>query len=290
MTYDEMIERLSNLNVEQELTLEEVPHCSNLLYQLKKKRPIQERLFNDIVNLYIATRTIPFTPDNTSSYIYNITHAVNEYMNFYWPPSRNPFPAQADYTSSIIPEMLCLIFHNISKELNEEIRISAQKDLAIECLFDISGGGSIRLKNKRVDVAVFKSTSLKFQDTSVDFPVPLLAIECKTNLDKNMLSGIEQSVSDLKKTFPDCYYFVVTEVSDFDVNLNYASSGIDEIYVLREQKRGTIRRTPESRNPLDANLICEIVEKLKSNIDLLNSNTADLQTRMTTGKLIGNVV
>lgn len=72
--------------------------------------------------------------------------------------------------------------------------------------------------------------------------------------------------------------------------MNYASSGIDEIYVLREQKRGAIRRTPESRNPLDANLICEIVEKLKSNIDLLNSNTADLQTRMTTGKLIGNVV
>lgn len=127
MTYDEMIERLSNLNVEQELTLEEVPHCSNLLISTQKKRLIQERLFNDIVNLYIATRTIPFTPDNISSYIYNITHAVNEYMNFYWPPSRNPFPAQADYTSSIIPEMLCLIFHNISKELNEEIRISAQR-------------------------------------------------------------------------------------------------------------------------------------------------------------------
>lgn len=33
-----MIERLSNLNVEQELTLEEVPHCSNLLISTQKEK------------------------------------------------------------------------------------------------------------------------------------------------------------------------------------------------------------------------------------------------------------
>ena len=119
-------------------------------------------------------------------------------------------------------------------------------------------------------------------------PIPLIAIECKTNLDKNMISGIEHSVTELKKTFPECRYFVVTEVSDFDVKKsNYASSGIDEMYILRQQKRGPIRNDPTLRKPINQLLVQEIAEILIHNIDAMNADIAGLDTRMQTGKLIG---
>lgn len=94
----------------------------------------------------------------------------------------------------------------------------------------------------------------------------------------------------MKKTFPNCHYFVVTECSDFDVKKsNYASSGIDEMYVLRKQKRGVIRRNPDLRNPIDASLVYEIASLLISNIYAIRADAVDLTTRMQNGKLIGRV-
>ena len=98
-------------------------------------------------------------------------------------------------------------------------------------------------------------------------------------------------MSELKKTFPDCHYFVVTEVSDFDVKKsNYASSGIDEMYILRQQKRGTIRRNPEQRKPINSILVQEIAEILIHNIAAMNADVVGLDTKMQTGKLIGRAL
>ena len=254
MTYDEMISALTTLNERQGIAHIAVPHCSNLLHQLYKRNPDKEGFYNSIVAEYLKTRQIDFTPDDINGYIDRYVQTINDYMDVYWPPQRNPFKHQADFTSSIIPEMLCIMLKNIVKMSANDLEVSAQKDLAIECIFTVAGGGLIHLKNKRVDVAVFKQCSISFNGKNVDLPIPLLAIECKTNLDKNMLSGIEQSVGDLKKTFPDCYYYVVTEFSDVNVRTNYASSGIDEMYILRQQKRIEIRRNPGARKHINPKL------------------------------------
>lgn len=291
MTYDEMIRSLEELNTAQGVAITATPHCSNLLHQLNKKGSENKTAFNEIYNRYIRTRLIEFTPDNLFQYIERITEEVNNYMGYYWPPANNPFSHQADFVSSIIPEMFCTIFTQVISASEWGLEVSAQKDLAIECVFDTTGGGTMHLKNKRVDVAVVKQYPLIFNDVPQELPVPLLAIECKTNLDKNMLSGIEQSVNDLKKTFPECCYFVVTELSDFDVKKsNYASSGINEMYVLRQQKRGPVRKNPDLRNPLNASLVYEITLALKESIERMSSTVADLSSRMESGKLIGRII
>lgn len=287
MTYEEMIEKLNDINNMQELELMALPHCRNLLFQLNKRDEKKEVWFNHVMEYYVAIRSVEYG-DDLHNYICAITEKTNDYMNFLWPPNRNPFSHQADFTSSIVPEMLCLIFNSIIKNSGQEIEVSAQKDLTIECIFDISGGGSMRFKNKRVDVAVVKTCQLSFNDTSTEFPIPLLAIECKTNLDKNMISGIEHSVEELKKTFPDCKYFVITELSDFDVKKsNYASSGIDEMYIFRKQKRAVTRRTPEMRQDLQPDLVYEVAQILIQIIQKENGDVEKLNTRMVNGKLIG---
>lgn len=287
MNYDDMIQAINEINTLQNITLDKLPHCSNLIHQLEKRETRKEILFNDIVSKYLDIRNIAYD-NNLESYIISLTETVNSYMNFFWPPANNPFSHQTDFSSSIIPEMLCLIFDKQIRTLDVELEVSAQSDLAIECIFDISNGGSIRLKNKRVDVAVVKPCELSFNGSAYYLPIPLLAIECKTNLDKNMLSGIEHSVSDLKKTFPECCYLVISELSDFDINkTNYASSSIDEMYILRKQKRATVRSNANARNNITSDLFFEITQRLNENIEIMNSVTPDLQTRMNDGKLIG---
>lgn len=291
MTYGEMIAVLTTINDTQGIRLPALPHCSNLLHQLNKRESGRKDLYEQIINLYLPTRQVHFDPHNISRYITEVTALVNRYMDFFWPPQNNPFSHQTDFISSIIPEMFCMLFGHIISAHEAPLEVSAQKDLTIECIFDISNGGTIRFKNKRVDVAVVKPCQLVFSGTDNELPIPLMAIECKTNLDKNMISGIEHSVSELKKTFPDCHYFVVTEVSDFDVKKsNYASSGIDEMYILRQQKRGTIRRNPEQRKPINSILVQEIAEILIHNIAAMNADVVGLDTKMQTGKLIGRAL
>lgn len=74
----------------------------------------------------------------------------------------------------------------LQKGMRIALEVSAQKDLTIECTFDITGGGKICFKNKRVDVAVVELCELTFNGETTELPIPLFAIECKTNLDKNM--------------------------------------------------------------------------------------------------------
>ena len=240
-----MIASLEDININQSVHRGAIPHGSNLLHQLNKRELGREALYESILALYIETRIVPYNNEDLRSYVRAVVEKTNCYMNHFWPSENNPFTHQADFTSSIIPEMLCTVFGNIISSKGIDLEVSAQKDLTIECVFDITGGGKIWLKNKRVDVAVVKLSELSFGGETTELPIPLLAIECKTNLDKNMLSGIEHSVTELKKTFPNCRYYVITECSDFDVaKSNYASSGIDEIYILRRQKTWSDKKKP----------------------------------------------
>lgn len=287
MTYDEMIEKIIEINNIQGITIGALPHCSNLLFQLQKRVDKNEKLFSIVVATYMKMRNIDMSL-GLKAYVEQIVSATNTYMDIFWPPKNNPFSHQADFGSSIIPEMLCLVFSYIIRNKNVGLEVTAQKDLTIECIFDFTNGGNVRFKNKKVDVAVVKNCILKLDEQENTFPIPLIAIECKTNLDKNMLSGIEFSVGELKKTFPECHYLVVTELSDFDVRKsNYASSGIDEIYVLRKQKRAETRRDPHSRNSICTKLISEIADMLKKGIEEISEDTETLSEKMQSGKLIG---
>lgn len=288
MTYAEMIATLSNLNNTQSIPLSALPHCSNLLHQLNKGDPSKENVYNQIVNLYIPMRQVLFCENDIAEYVTSVTEKTNEYMDMLKTLPKSLFPHQADFLSSIVPEMLCVLFWHIISGKDVELEVSAQKDLTIECTFDTSNGGTIRFKNKRVDVAVVKPCHLLFNSTNTELPIPLMAIECKTNLDKNMISGIEHSVNELKKTFPDCKYFVVSELSDFDAKKsNYASSGIDEIYILRQQKRSIVRNNPLQRKPLNPDLVMEVANILVESITAMRTEVVNLEARMHNGKLIG---
>lgn len=289
MTYAEMAELIEKRNADQNRTRESLPHCSNLLFQISR-RQIDEAYLSQVTEKYLDTRLSIEQDETIEQFITREVAVINEYMNFFWPLGQNALSHQADFYSSIIPEMLCSLFEATLEKHGINLSVSAQQNLTIECTFDITKHEIIQFKKKRVDVAVFKSCKLSLDEAEKELPIPLLAIECKTNVDKNMLSGIEQSVDDLKKTFPGCEYLVVSELSDFDVKkTNYAASGIDEMYILRQQKRADIRSNPNARQNINPDLVREVVRHLVTGLNRINADDISLVERMQNGKLIGRV-
>lgn len=56
MTYDELIEKITEINNTQGIAISALPHCSNLLFQLQKRVDKNRELFNDVVEAYINMR------------------------------------------------------------------------------------------------------------------------------------------------------------------------------------------------------------------------------------------
>ncbi len=283
-SYDELILQLEKYDAK--LKGSSIPpHGSNLMHQLNKRESEHLELFNKLCPCYFAIRKIVHgKKTDLNNFIESIVDGTDRYMDLL--SDNNPFVHQQDFASSIIPEMFFHIFTRIIQEHHVNLFVQAQDDLPIECIFDLFDEGRIIFKNKRLDLSLCKKTVLSLEGRDYDFIIPVLAMEIKTNLDKNMLAGIENSVESLKKTFPRCLYFVVSELSDFaETKLNYASSDIDEIYILRNQKRKDIRKGV-SKNRINKHLVFELARKANETICNLQETLPDLEEKMKAGKLI----
>ena len=285
-TYSQLIEELSRydkLIIGQDLP----PHSTNLMHQLNKKDAKNIQLFNNVCLRYfrfrkeVSNRKIA----DLEEFVERVVDKTNKYMDYF--ATSNPFTHQQDFTSSIIPEMFYFIFSRIIEGTNIPLIVQAQNDLPIECMFDLHEGGRLIFKNKRLDLSLCKKSILTLDGVDHDFVIPMLAMEIKTNLDKNMLAGIENSVAALKRTFPNCLYFVVSEFADLATDkLNYASTEIDEIYIIRNQKRASVRGNKNSKNAINSALVIDLALKA---VDLLASFAEEqltLEQRMKLGKLI----
>jgi Bpu10I restriction endonuclease len=68
------------------------------------------------------------------------------------------------------------------------------------------------------------------------FDIPVVAIECKTYLDKTMLEGSSRAAEDLKARNPNSLYIVLMEWIKLTSDVNLRKYKVDQIYVLRQQK------------------------------------------------------
>ena len=68
------------------------------------------------------------------------------------------------------------------------------------------------------------------------FDIPIIAIECKTYLDKTMLEGSSRAAEELKARNPNSLYLVVMEWIKLTSDVNLQKYKVDQIYVLRQQK------------------------------------------------------
>lgn len=263
-------------------------HGSNLLTKLHKREnqsQVRQNAMSRIVPAYIQFQNMQVV-DNSGEVQYDsMVGALNTYLSALNTPECDVFPHQSDFKSSVIPEFFFIVYKKLICALDMPFVAISQKDIAIELTFD--SNGNIVPKKKRMDMAVLKECTLMCNGiTFDDFYIPIVAAEIKTNLDKNMLAGIEHSVESMKRTFPKCVYYVITELSDMAYDRqNYAATGIDEIYILRKQRRSQVR-LGNMRNNVDNNLVKTILENSFTAMQNSIIENQPLHERMIIGKLI----
>jgi hypothetical protein len=287
MELKELVEKLSKLD-------SKLPHCSNLKKKAtdELKKPSKNiALTKEIVSLYLNYISEIQKLNKTSDAKKWIATALKHFEKYYSEIKSAKFKIfshQSDFLSSLLPEFLYLLYNKFVIAKFKGFVIETQKDLVIDLSFLPYSTSAVNFKSKRVDVAILKPCLFAVNKQKLnDFHIAMIAVEVKTNLDKNMISGVEYSVQRLKRTFPLCKYYLISELADFAYNKqNYAASAIDEILITRKQKRSEVRQDASKLKAIDADLIHNHLTEVLAYLDDAVKEPTILNKRLKKGKLI----
>jgi len=269
----------------------QLPHFSNL--ETKRGNPRAASIdwraaLTKIVPAYKRLSEAYSKPEtNVTKWLELTLPEVETYLSLLRSPVCKIFAHQSDFISSVVPEFCCILLQRTLKLSSVKGEIITQSNIAIEYRFTAHCGGRLVPNFKRVDVAVGVRSSLTLGDEKpLSLFIPVVACEVKTNLDKNMIAGVENSAESLRKTFPNCRYLLITEFADFAIDKqNYASSKIDEILILRHQKRSSARSGSAIQN-ISASLLADLSAMTLQQLNLLSKPPSALAARLSSGRLI----
>ncbi|MEH2284689.1 MAG: Bpu10I family restriction endonuclease [Nostoc sp.] len=184
------------------------------------------------------------------------------------------FDSRSNLHSSVLEEFLYYLFKDLAKDFGENALIGKShtfKDIFFvppkysEMLkrpyariekkdHDFVIGATIQVsfeaatppekdENPGEILSLFKEEPENYSEVTVTgntethiFDIPVVAIECKTYLDKTMLEGSSRAAEDLKARNPNSLYVVLMEWIKLTSDVNLRKYKVDQIYVLRQQK------------------------------------------------------
>ncbi len=162
-----------------------------------------------------------------------------------------PFSAQSKFHSSVLEEFLYYLFRDLLEEMNREARateatqtmdiggIRAYSNLyfAPENFRAFLQSPSMRVNEKDQDFAIYREVRIQADGEGRTLYVPVVSVECKTYMDKTMLEGSIATAEKIKMGNPYCLFIVATEWYDVSYEVDPKYSRIDQIYVLRRERR-----------------------------------------------------
>ena len=174
------------------------------------------------------------------------------------------FSAQSKFRSSVLEEFLAILFQDIVNELlkdvpDSKIELGAVKAYANLYFFSkdftaFAQAPSIGINVKDQDFAIYRNVKISMDEaTPIQTSVPVVAIECKTYVDKTMFEGAAATAEKLKAGNPYTLFGIVAETYEIDKSVIPAYSRIDQVYVLRKGSR------TESVKPIDSGVVERLV-------------------------------
>lgn len=115
--------------------------------------------------------------------------------------------------------------------------------------------------------------------------IPVVAIECKTYLERNMLDSCAATAARLKSAMPYCVYIVASEYMKMD-DATPELTDIDEVYILCKAKNSDReRRRDNNQEPfeIDGDLIVDLYNRVDRHLKAIWWNPDDA---VSNGKII----
>ena len=101
--------------------------------------------------------------------------------------------------------------------------------------------------------------------------IPIVAIECKTYLERNMLDSCAATAGRLKNAMPYCIYIVASEYMKM-ADASPELTDIDEVYILCKAKNADRERRRKNNEPpfeIDADLIIDLFERVERHLNAI---------------------
>ena len=206
---------------------------------------------------------------------------------------------QENLRSSMLEELFCHLFSDLIGDLFPTVPTNLLLGKAngyVDLTFSPSSFREIFIKpnpyihSKDQDFVIGVRLELKIKadaanEIKEDIIVPVLAIECKTYIERNMLDSCSGTARRLKSAMPYCLYIVASEymkLKDEQPEL----SDINEIYILCKasvSERLETRKQGAKPHIIQEDLIIDLFNKVKCH---LNSIWWSPDKALTTGKII----
>ncbi len=212
--------------------------------------------------------------------------AINQrvkWLNNYKNEIKNvSFSAQSKFHSTILEEFLYYLFKDYLQKLNKDaqnngeeikkIQLSGTRAysnlyFAPENLTDFIKTPNMKINEKDQDFAIYRTILIKADGEQKLINVPVVSIECKTYIDKTMLEGSIATAEKIKNGNPYCLFLVVTECYDVSLDVDPAYSRINQIYVMRKEKRKS-----KNSKPIDFEVVKDIFKFVRNHLERSWSN------------------
>ena len=195
------------------------------------------------------------------------------------------FSAQSKFRSTVLEEFLAILLHDAVGECLKEVpdadvEIGSVKAYANLYFYSknfaaFANEPSIGINVKDQDFAIYRNVKIRMDDGEpILTSVPVVAIECKTYVDKTMFEGAAATAEKLKAGNPYTMFGIVAETYEIDRSFIPAYSRVDQVYILRKgSRKGQIK-------PIDCGVVERLVEDIARHltrpwVDVENKLTED---------------
>lgn len=216
---------------------------------------------------------------------------LNNYSDYITSTSEH-FKFQDKLGSSVIEEFLFLLFKDIpglKEDLGNGLLFMGQADAYLNLSFaprnlkDFINNPGVYINRKNQDFTISKKVNCVFKtnenEEKLDLIVPAVAIESKAYIPKTMFDQAAYEAQRLKEGNPFALYVIVAEQNALSNDVNLKNTKVDEVFILRKQKRNKIKK------PIDSAVVSELYKFVKN---YLNTDWFDNRKATERGKLINS--
>lgn len=181
------------------------------------------------------------------------------------------FSSKSKFRPTVLEEFLAIVLYSLVEDLTKDLNGSKIQLGSVEAYANLYFYGknfsefavepSLGFHVKDQDFAIFRNVKIQVDDKDPrDISVPVVAMECKTYVDKTMFEGSAATAEKLKSGNPYTMFGIVAETYEIDRDFIPAYSRVDQVYVLRKgSRKGEVK-------PVDEGVVCRIVNDVKKHL------------------------